>query len=115
MGAEISPDTLCARLPLCVLFLSSGIEQLPEEDVFLLDDSPQPQMSKPGCYRGVCVALKLHHLAVAAVDTAPQLAELSGALTLEGLLGPAAPTFKVLRDLVQVRGNRIRSAQQPAD
>jgi hypothetical protein len=59
-------------------------------------------MSKPGCYRGVCVALKLHHLAVAAVDTAPQLAELSGALTLEGLLGPAAPTFKVLRELVQV-------------
>jgi DNA polymerase epsilon subunit 1 len=71
--------------------------------VFLLDDSPQPQITKPGCYRGVCVALKLHHLAVAAVDTAPQLAELSGALTLEGLLGPAAPTFKVLRDLVQVR------------
>jgi hypothetical protein len=70
--------------------------------VFLLDDSPQPQMSRPGCYRGVCVALKLHHLAVAAVDTAPQLAELSGALTLEGLLGPAAPTFKVMRDLVQV-------------
>jgi len=72
--------------------------------VFLLDDSPRPQLSSPGCYRGVCVSLKLHHLAVAAVDMAPQLAELSGALTLEGLLGPAAATFKVLRDLVQVRG-----------
>lgn len=96
-----------AQLLTCILFCCNrwraGIEQLPEEDVFLLDDSPQPQMSKPGCYRGVCVALKLHHLAVAAVDMAPQLAELSGALTLEGLLGPAAPTFKVLRDLVQVR------------
>jgi hypothetical protein len=83
---------------------ATGIEQLPEDDVFLLDDSPQPQLSQPGCYRGVCVALKLHHLAVAAVDTAPQLAELSGALTLDGLLGPAAATFKVLRELVQVRG-----------
>lgn len=83
---------------------SPGIEQLAEEDVFLLDDSPRPQLSRPGCYRGVCVALKLHHLAVAAVDTAPQLAELSGALTLEGLLGPAAAAFKVLRELVQVRG-----------
>jgi hypothetical protein len=107
-----STDTFSPPLPPLALLLCSGIEQLPEEDVFLLDDSPQPHMSKPGCYRGVCVALKLHHLAVAAVDTAPQLAELSGALTLEGLLGPAAPTFKVLRDLVQVSLNHAGGSTQ---
>eukprot|EP00879_Flechtneria_rotunda_P031096 GHRR01033940.1.p1 GENE.GHRR01033940.1~~GHRR01033940.1.p1 ORF type:complete len:103 (+),score=44.60 GHRR01033940.1:86-394(+) len=82
--------------------LFTGIEALPEDDVFLLEDAPSPQITRPGCYRGVCVHLKLHHLAVAAVDQAPQLAELAGAVTLEGLLGPAAPAFKVLRELVQV-------------
>jgi hypothetical protein len=46
----------------------AGIEALPEDDVFLLEDAPSPQVTRPGCYRGVCVHLKLHHLAVAAVD-----------------------------------------------
>ncbi|WIA29248.1 hypothetical protein OEZ86_011756 [Tetradesmus obliquus] len=78
-----------------------GIEPLPEDDVFLQEDAPSPHVARPGCYRGVVLHLKLHHLAVAAVDQAPQLAEAAGAVTLEGLLGPAAPAFKVLRDLVQ--------------
>lgn len=80
-----------------------GIEALPDEDVFLLEDGASPQLTRPGCYRGVCVHLKLHHLAVAAIDQAPQLAELAGAVTMEGLLGPAAAAFRVLRDLVQVK------------
>lgn len=71
--------------------------------MFLQEDAPSPHVARPGCYRGVVLHLKLHHLAVAAVDQAPQLAEAAGAVTLEGLLGPAAPAFKVLRDLVQVR------------
>jgi hypothetical protein len=82
----------------------AGIEPLPEDDVFLQEDAPSPHVTRPGCYRAVVVHLKLHHLAVAAVDQAPQLAELAGAVTLEGLLGPAAAGFKVLRDLVQVSG-----------
>lgn len=66
------------------------------------DESASPVVVAPGVYRCVCVSLRLHHLAVAAVDQAALLAEASGALTLEGLLGGAAPAFKVLRDLVQV-------------
>jgi hypothetical protein len=93
---------MCYNVPTCTLF--AGIEALPEDDVFLQEDAPSPHVTRPGCYRAVVVHLKLHHLAVAAVDQAPQLAELAGAVTLEGLLGPAAPGFKVLRDLVQVRG-----------
>eukprot|EP00878_Enallax_costatus_P037002 GHUV01041691.1.p1 GENE.GHUV01041691.1~~GHUV01041691.1.p1 ORF type:complete len:113 (-),score=36.79 GHUV01041691.1:541-879(-) len=84
------------------LLIITGIEALPDDDMFLLEDGPSPQITRSGCYRGVCVHLKLHHLAVAAVDQAAQLAELAGAVTLEGLLGPAAPAFKVLRDLVEV-------------
>lgn len=93
----------CARAASC-----AGIEALPEDDVFLLDDAVSPHVANPGCYRGVVVHLKLHHLAVSAVDNASQLAELAGAVTLEGLLGPASAGFKVLRELVQVRvSNRL--------
>ncbi|KAF8072990.1 POL2A [Scenedesmus sp. PABB004] len=67
-----------------------GVEALAEDDLFTLDEPPSPQVARPGCYRCVCVQLKLHHLAVAAVDQAPALAEAAGAVTLEGLLGPAA-------------------------
>lgn len=87
----------------CPLAHHTGIEALPEDDAAGAgDDAPQPQLCRPGCYRSVCVALKLHHLAVAAVECAPALAELAGAVTLEGLLGAAAPAFKVLRELVLV-------------
>lgn len=81
---------------------------MPDDAALLSHEAPSPQLSAPGCYRGVCVALKLHHLAVAAVDQAPQLAELAGCVSLDALMGPAAGAFKVLRELVQVscRGAR---------
>lgn len=40
---------------------------------------PHSELSYPGVYRSVCVTLRLHHLAVAAVEVADALAELEGA------------------------------------
>jgi hypothetical protein len=57
----------------------------------------------PGAYRTVCVHLRLHHLAVAALVKAQELAEMEGASGLDGL-GAGAPAFGVLRRLVEVRG-----------
>ncbi|GLI69098.1 hypothetical protein VaNZ11_013644, partial [Volvox africanus] len=39
---------------------------------------PRSELSYPGVYRSVCVTLRLHHLAVAAVEAADLLAELEG-------------------------------------
>ncbi|GFR41063.1 hypothetical protein Agub_g1700, partial [Astrephomene gubernaculifera] len=43
---------------------------------------PRSELSYPGVYRSVCVTLRLHHLAVAAVEAAEALAELEGAASV---------------------------------
>ncbi|GBF92637.1 hypothetical protein Rsub_05251 [Raphidocelis subcapitata] len=77
-----------------------GVEPLPDDDAFLLEDLPSGEVSCPGAYRTVCVHLRLHHLAVAALVKAQELAEMEGASGLEGL-GAGAPAFGVLRRLVE--------------
>jgi len=61
------------------------------------------QVTCPGAYRTICVQLRLHHLAVAALLKAQELAEMEGASGLDGL-GAGAPAFGVLRRLVEVGG-----------
>jgi DNA polymerase epsilon subunit 1 len=67
---------------------------------------PRPtQVTCPGAHRTICVQLRLHHLAVAALLKAQDLAEMEGATGLDGL-GAGAPAFGVLRRLAEVRGSR---------
>ncbi|GLC51172.1 hypothetical protein PLESTB_000473800 [Pleodorina starrii] len=69
---------------------------------------PRSELSYPGVYRSVCVTLRLHHLAVAAVEAADALAELEGAASVAGGGsggggggggGHGAAGFRVLRAL----------------
>ncbi|GIL73168.1 hypothetical protein Vretifemale_3364, partial [Volvox reticuliferus] len=75
---------------------------------------PRSELSYPGVYRSVCVTLRLHHLAVAAVEAADLLAELEGVASgaaaaaaaaggggVGGAMGGSngAAGFKVLRAL----------------
>ncbi|KXZ56813.1 hypothetical protein GPECTOR_1g732 [Gonium pectorale] len=57
---------------------------------------PRSELSYPGVYRSCCVTLRLHHLAVAALEAADALAELEGGA---GPAGGGGPAFKVLRAL----------------
>lgn len=78
---------------------------------------PRSELAYPGAYRSVCVTLRLHHLAVAAVEAAEALAEIEGVASLAagggeaggggGAGGGAGGVFKVLRALL---GAWIRDA-----
>ena len=83
-----------------------GVEPPPDDDAAAAlgaEELPAGEVAHPGAYRTVCVQLRLHHLAVAALLKATDLAEMEGATGLEGL-GAGAPAFGVLRRLVEVRG-----------
>lgn len=66
---------------------------------------PRSELHYPGVYRSVCVTLRLHHLAVAAVEAAEALAELEGGAVGgaggagAGGAGVGSGVFKVLRAL----------------
>ncbi|KAG2442618.1 hypothetical protein HXX76_002703 [Chlamydomonas incerta] len=64
---------------------------------------PRSELHYPGVYRSVCVTLRLHHLAVAAVEAAEALAELEGGTGggagAGGGAGVGSGVFKVLRAL----------------
>lgn len=68
----------------------------------MMSELPGGEVCAPGAYRTICVQLKVHHLAVCALDKASVIAELEGASGLDAL-GVGAPAFRVLRKLVQVR------------
>jgi len=59
-----------------------------------------PEVVSAGAYRSISVELKLHHLAVAAVQQAAALGDLEGSSSVEGASGSAGPAFKVLKNLV---------------
>ena len=62
------------------------------------------KLEAPGAYRSICVELKLHHLAVSAVDKAQLLSEMEGASSLESMLGGGGgggPAFKALKQWVE--------------
>ncbi len=80
------------------LLAPTGVEPMPE-DFFLLPQPPEAELAVPGCYRSVCVELKLHHLAVCALHKAADIVEMEGGSSMDSV---GAPAFKVLRNLVQV-------------
>ncbi|GFH23251.1 DNA polymerase epsilon catalytic subunit, partial [Haematococcus lacustris] len=59
-----------------------------------------PEVLAPGAYRSVCVELRLHNLAVAALQQCSALSDLEGSGTADAAGGPAAAAFKALRSLV---------------
>mmetsp|Transcript_42312 Transcript_42312/g.135440 ORF Transcript_42312/g.135440 Transcript_42312/m.135440 type:complete len:1109 (-) Transcript_42312:20-3346(-) len=80
------------------------------------EELSSPELVFPGSYRGVCIELKINHLAVNAIDKSGQINELEGGVLLgldseagNQLLAPdshdeqlgCAPAFKVLKSLVQ--------------
>ncbi|GAX75625.1 hypothetical protein CEUSTIGMA_g3069.t1 [Chlamydomonas eustigma] len=61
--------------------------------------SSKHEVLAPGAYRSITVELRLHHLAVNAIDKAQQLCEMEGASGLEA--SGSGPAFKVLKSLVE--------------
>ena len=62
------------------------------------------KLEAPGAYRSICVELRVHHLAVSAVDKAQLLSEMEGASSLEAMLGGGGgggPAFKTLKQWVE--------------
>ena len=62
------------------------------------------KLEAPGAYRSICVELRLHHLAVSAVDKAQLLSEMEGASSLEAMLGGGGgggPAFRTLKQWVE--------------
>eukprot|EP00798_Chlamydomonas_sp_ICE-L_P017970 gene17970-24375_t len=63
-----------------------------------LEDNRSPEVLAPGAYRSISVELKLHHLAVCAVQQASTLGELEGSYSIES--SPLGASFKVLKGMV---------------
>lgn len=80
--------------------LGYGMDTGRSEDTYLGDDDGlMTQIINPGAYRSITVELKLHHLAVCALDKVAQLAEIEG--TADITSPGTGLSFKVLQSLVK--------------